>query len=245
MSDIQKLFEGQELSEAFVQKATTLIEAEIELKKQELDEAHQAKVVEMEQLAEQHKEEIQAELEGLSESYIQQELVPQVSKYLTAAVNEWLEENKIAIETGSKVELAESFLKGMVGLVESHDFDLDIEKADRLAEMEQKLDEVKAKLNEAIDDKIELSNLVTEMTKYNLIAEQVVDLAESQSEKIFKAAKSVEFKSEEQYSQAIKTLKESYFPDAKEIEQIVESQGQTKEIITESNSYLDSFVKRL
>jgi len=248
MSKLAKLFEGQELSEEFVTKATAIVEAEIKETETSLTEAYDTKVAELElQTEAKIQDEIIPSLEAMTESYIKDEVMPSVDKYLTATVNEWLEENKLSVESGLKVELAESFLSGMVGLVESHSFEVNTETVDLAESLKVEVTELTAKLNESIDSKIDTAKELEEMKKAKIVSEVSLELTESQKEKLVLVSESVSFKTEDQFESAMKDLLESYFPAGRETETIVESVVKNTEVITESheNSYLSSLTSGL
>ncbi|MDX1532710.1 MAG: hypothetical protein R3230_00730 [Nitrosopumilaceae archaeon] len=240
---IKALFEGQELSTDFQEKATSIVENMLAEKETEIKERVEA---EQKEIFESQIDEKIKELEGLSESYIQDEVIPMISKYLTAAVNEWQEENKIAIESGVKVELAESFLKGLVGLAEDHNLTVP-DGADSIVEKTQKeLDEVKSKLDSQIEKTVELKEALEEQTKSIVIDRVCSELTESQKEKFSTYVESVSFKDESQFENAITELRESYFPKKPDADQIDEGETNTVDTqINESDDYSSSYLKSL
>lgn len=250
---VKALFEGQELSEEFKTKAGSIIESMLNEKEAEIRESVEK---EQKELFESQIAEKTAELEELSEKYMAEEVIPTISKYLTAAVNEWQEENKLAIESGTKVELAESFLKGFVGLAESHNLEVP-EGADSIVEKNQKeLEEVKTKLDELTEKNVELKEALDEQTRSIVIDRVCSDLTESQKEKFVTYSESVEFKSEEQFESAVSQLKESYFPKAdldnknniNENDDSNKNLNENQEQIDEgeeNDPYLQSFLKGL
>lgn len=202
---IDALFEGQDLSEEFKVKATAIIAAAIDETRTELTAKMQ----------EQMDEKLQArivELEAEAERYIAEEIVPQVDKYLTAAVTEWAKENVVALEESAKVELAESFLTGLVGLAESHNLNIPQGTFDKVATLEQRIVEMRDELNASIDRTIELQNENKEFVRTSIIQKVTADLSESQVEKIVAVGAKVEFVTADQFTDAVKSLVESYFP---------------------------------
>lgn len=202
---IDALFEGQDLSEEFKVKAKAIIEAAIDETRTELTT----------KLQEESDQRLQArigELEAEAERYIAEEIVPQVDKYLTAAVTEWAKDNVVAIEESAKVELAESFLTGLVGLAESHNLNIPQGTFDKVTELEQRIVEMRDELNANIDRNIELQNENKAFVRNSIIQKVTSDLSESQVEKIVAVGAKVEFVSEEQFTDAVKSLVESYYP---------------------------------
>jgi len=195
--DVEALLQGEELSEEFQAKAKTIFEAAINSKvatiKEEL-EAENAKKLE---------EETEA-LRG--------EITERTDSYLEYVSSEWLEENKLAVDTGLKAELSESFMTGMKSLFEEHYVQIPEEKYDVLESMVNKLDEMEGKLNEQIDKNVALNKRLSESKSDGILSEVSEGLAITQKEKLASLAESVEFVSETDYREKLVTLRESYFP---------------------------------
>ena len=195
--DIQALLEGEELSEEFQNKARTIFEAAIRTKLSEIKE--QVKVSYEEKLVEEV-------------ASIKEELKDRVDSYLEYVADEWVQENKIAIEHGLKSEMTESFLEGMRGLFEEHYVTIPEEKYDVIESMVDKLDEMEGKLNEQIEKNIALNKRLAESVSDVVFAEVTDGLAQTQKDKLAGLVDNVEFESETAYREKLETLKESYFP---------------------------------
>ena len=198
--DVNALLGGEELSEEFKEKAKTIFEAAINAKvagiKEELEAQYQEKLA----------EEIEAAKESLAE---------RVDSYLEYVADEWFEENALAVETGLKSEMTESFLEGMKGLFEEHYVTIPEDKYDVLESMVEKLDDMETKLNEQIEKNISLNGRLSEATADGILDQVSEGLAQTQKEKLASLSESVEFESEGQYREKLETLKESYFSDKK------------------------------
>ena len=195
--DIQALLEGEELSEEFQNKARTIFEAAIRTKLSEIKE--QVKVSYEEKLVEEV-------------ASIKEELKDRVDSYLEYVADEWVQENKIAIEHGLKSEMTESFLEGMRGLFEEHYVTIPEEKYDVIESMVDKLDEMEGKLNEQIEKNIALNKRLAESVSDVVFAEVTEGLAQTQKDKLAGLVDNVEFESETAYREKLNTLRESYFP---------------------------------
>ena len=198
--DVNALLGGEELSEEFKEKAKTIFEAAINSKvavvKEELEAQYQEKFA----------EEVEAAKESLAE---------RVDSYLEYVADEWFEENALAVETGLKSEMTESFLEGMKGLFEEHYVSIPDDKYDVLESMVEKLDDMETKLNEQIEKNISLNGRLSEATADGILDQVSEGLAQTQKEKLASLSESVEFESEGQYREKLETLKESYFSDKK------------------------------
>jgi outer membrane protein OmpA-like peptidoglycan-associated protein len=199
--DINALIAGEELSEEFQEKARTIFEAAINAKVAQIKEQLEA------QNAEKFAEEVAAAKESLAE---------RVDSYLEYVSDEWFEENSLAVESGLKTEMTESFLAGMKGLFEEHYVTIPEDKYDVLESMVEKLDDMETKLNEQIEKNITLNGRLAESVADSVLDQVSEGLASTQKEKLASLSESVEFESEEQYRGKLETLKESYFNSKKE-----------------------------
>ena len=197
--DINALIAGEELSEEFQEKARTIFEAAIKSRIGELKE----------ELAKEYEQSLTEEITSIKE-----ELEDRTDAYLEYVAEEWLEENKLAVEHGLKTEMTESFLTGMKSLFEDHYVTIPEEKYDVINNMVDKLDEMEDKLNEQINKNIALNKRLAESVSDVILADISEGLALSQKDKLASLAKNVEFDSEETYREKLGTLKESYFPSA-------------------------------
>ena len=140
-------------------------------------------------------------------------LTERVDSYLEYVSAEWLEENQLAVESGLKSEMTESFLSGMRGLFEEHYVNIPEEKYDVVHNMVEKLDEMETKLNEQIEKNINLNKRLAESVADGILDQVSEGLAQTQKEKdLASLSESVEFESEEEYREKLEMIKESYFP---------------------------------
>jgi len=196
-ADVSALLGGEELSEEFQKKAKTIFEAAISSKISSIKE----------QLEADHIKAIQEETEALKG-----ELTERVDGYLEYVADEWLQENQIAVDTGLKAELSESFMTGLKGLFEEHYVTIPEDKYDVLESMVNKLDDMELKLNEQIDKNVALNKRLAESTSDGIFGEVTEGLAVTQKDKLESLAESVEFESEADYREKLVTLREAYFP---------------------------------
>ena len=93
------------------------------------------------------------------------------------------EENQVAIDTGLKVELTESFITGLKGLFDDHYIDVPEGKEDVLESMNVSLREMEDRLNEQIEANVKLSNRISEFSREGIVAEMSEGLTDTQKEK--------------------------------------------------------------
>ena len=196
-ADVKALLEGEELSEEFQNKAKTIFEAAIKSKLADVRESVKA------EYEEQLVEEVAA---------IKSELEDRVDSYLEYVADEWMADNQIAVESGLKSEMTDSFLTGMKSLFEEHYVSVPEDKYDVIESMVDKLDEMEGKLNEQIEKNVALNRRLAESSADVVFGEVTEGLATSQKEKLATLVENVEFESETDYREKLVTLKESYFP---------------------------------
>jgi len=143
---------------------------------------------------------------------IKEELKDRVDSYLEYVADEWIAENQLAVESGLKEEMTESFISGMKSLFEEHYVTIPEEKYDVIESMVDKLDEMEGKLNEQIEKNIALNKRLAESVSDVVFAEVTDGLAQTQKDKLAGLVENVEFESETAYREKLETLKESYFP---------------------------------
>ena len=195
--DLTALLEGEELSEEFQNKARTIFEAAIKTKISEVKS----------ELQEQYEKTIVEEV-----SSVKAELAERVDAYLEYVSDEWMSENKLAVEAGLKTEMTDSFLTGMKSLFEDHYVTIPEEKYDVLNSMVEKLDEMEGKLNEQINKNVALNKRLAESTSDVILADVSEGLAVTQKDKLATLAENVEFDGEDNYREKLVTLRNSYFP---------------------------------
>jgi len=195
--DLTALLEGEELSEEFQNKARTIFEAAIKTKISEVKS----------ELQEQYEKTIVEEVAS-----VKAELAERVDAYLEYVSDEWMSENKLAVEAGLKTEMTESFLEGMKSLFEDHYVTIPEEKYDVLNSMVEKLDEMEGKLNEQINKNVALNKRLAESTSDVILADVSEGLAVTQKDKLATLAENVEFDGEDNYREKLVTLRNSYFP---------------------------------
>ena len=194
--DVAALVDGEELTEEFKQKAATIFEAAVMNRvKQEvakLDEAYEAKLSE--------------QVEGIKEG-----LVEKVDGYLDYVVEQWMEQNEIALERGMKSEILEGFVSGLKGLFEEHYIDIPEEKFDVLGTLEEQVSDLTTKLDEQFAANVSLK---ADLAKYQVeqaIAALSEGLAETDKEKFHALVEELEFDGIESFEKKAQTIRESYF----------------------------------
>lgn len=196
--DVADLFVGNDLSEDFKSKATTILEAAVE-----------ARVI---QETARLEEEFEAQLE---EAIVAKslELEEQIDSYLDAVIAEWKEENKIAIDSSLRTEVMESFLSGLKNLCVEHYIDFPEDKVDVVEGLVAKVTDAESATNDAINENIELKKKIAELESARVMESVTKGMTAVQAEKFAALASTVEFADSEDYSAKLETIKESFFKD--------------------------------
>jgi len=196
-ADVDALMMGEDLSEEFREKATTIFEAAVVSRLNE----------EMERVHNEYAATLAEEVEG-----IKTDLAEQVDEYLTYAVQQWINNNELSIENGLKAEIAESIVAGLKQVFVENHIEVPDEKVDIVEEMVSELDSMETKLNEQIEANVELTKTIGAYIKNGIVNEISEGLASTEKEKLHGLAEGVEFEDEESFRNKVGMLKESYFP---------------------------------
>ena len=199
--DIDALTAGEELSPEFKSKASTIFEAAV-----------QAKVNQVVLTKEQELEEsMQGRLQEELQSY-QEEIVEKVDNYLNYVSEEWVKDNKLAIEKGIRSELTEGFLVGLKDLFTEHYITIPEEKVDVVDDLFGKVEDLEKELNEQVSKNVEVQSELTKIKKEKVLSSLTKDLTETQKEKVAELAENVVAEDAEDYETKVEVLKENYFP---------------------------------
>jgi len=218
--DVDAMFAGQELSEEFKQRVTTIFEAAVIARA----------VAVVEELEEQI-------LESAAESVeeIKLELEEQMSAYASYVAKEWLAENQLAVQAGLKAEIMEEFIDGLRGLFVEHNINIPDEQVDVVEAMAEEVAELQEQLNAALNVNVELMEAINEATKESIVYSVCEGLTATQAEKVKALAEGVEFTTEGEYQDKVELIKESYF-NGKVKQPNVHSSVAVKEVLAEQSS---------
>jgi hypothetical protein len=195
--DIEAMLSGENLSEEFKGKASMIFEAAVNSR--------------VEMIAEELEEKFTEQFEETVE-LVKEDFAEKLDSYLDYVVENWMEENTLAVEKGLRSEIVEDFIGALKNVFVEHYIDIPEDRVDVVEELVSKVEELEDTVNEHIEKNIELKKKLYEHEKQEAIHAVCEGLTLSQAEKIKSLAKSVEFVSEEDFSDKLETIKESYFP---------------------------------
>ena len=193
---LNALFESTDATPEFVEKFKVIFEAALSEKVSLIEQS----------IIEASKEVIQENIETITES-----LTDHMDQYLSYVVEEWMQENKLAIESGFRTEIAENFIMGLKELFENSFIDVPQEKYDVLDDLFSVNSDLETQLNHTLKENIDLKNKVLAHECAESFVELSRGLADTEVEKLAKLSENIEFNSVDQYRQKIDLLRESYF----------------------------------
>lgn len=197
---ISAMLEGVDLSEEFKSKVSLVFEAAVR-------EATKARVDEAVSTLE---EEFETRLvESVDEAM--EEIVENLDSYLDYVVDQWMKENEVAIESGIKVEMAESLMDGLREMFAQHNIDIDEETLDVVTGLEEQVNELQETANEVINENIALAKEVAALKAERVFEEISEGLTVSQKERLKSLSEKLDNEDLDTYKDDLNTLKESFF----------------------------------
>ena len=203
--DLNALVESEAtLSEEFKTKTAIIFEAAVKAKLSSeidrLEESYQAELA----------EEIQA---------TKTDLVEKVDSYLNYVVEQWMEDNKVAIQQGLRTEIAEGFMTKLKDLFTESYIEVPESKVDLVDELAQANEELEEQFNQAMAKSLDLAEQLESLKRDAIIREHARDLAETQVEKLKTLVEDIDFEDADTFASKVKTIKESYFTKKSETAQ--------------------------
>ena len=239
---VEQIFAGEELSEDFKNKVSALIEAviadRVSKHKAKLDEKFELVKVELVQSTLTESEELK---EGL---------VDKIDGYLDYVVEQWMENNELALERGIRGELFESFMTGMKNLFEEHHVNVSDDQLDVIQEMRSEMEELTNRLDEMTEQNVELMQVIKEVERQSQIAEAAEGLSDLDVEKFKILAEELVFEDGESFARKLDVVRENFFSktESKKLnEGVLDTNTQiiTEEVDVKTNSVMDTYARIL
>lgn len=226
------IFEGTELSEESIGNLSILFESAIGA---EVNKRVRATTKRLQEEKELEVAAAKAELEE------------QADQYLTYAVNEWAEKNRVALRHSVKVDIMESFIGGLRKLFLEHNFNIpegDIAKVDEQAEEISKL---KARLAESTKETAKVKQALDEAQRKIAFTELTEGMSTLDKEKMRELVEGKTYSSAEAFANGAKIIKEGYFTK-KALKMVAEEApiiSEDKEIPSPRKKAQDDYMSRL
>jgi len=227
--DLEKISEALELSEENADKARNIFKAAVTSKVSEIKE----------QLESEYSNNLKTSIEN-----VKGDLAEAVDKYLSYCAEEWTKENELAIERGLRSEMTDNFIDGLKTLFVEHYVEVPEDKYDVIDELANRLDEMEEKLDGEVHKNMEIVEENESLKRQNVVREACLDLSESQKEKMISLSEGVDYKDTEDFAEKVSELKEAYFPSDEVIaEETVVEEG-TGEFSSEEETVLNPEMTR-
>jgi hypothetical protein len=228
--DVEAMFNNEELTEEFKEKASVLFEAAVNAKV----------IAEMARLEEEYTEAITEELKVFSE-----ELTDKLDAYLDYVVENWISENEVAIESTLRNELMEEFIGGLRNLFSEHYINVPESKIDVIESLSSRVEDLESKLDEQITENNEMKVIISEVAIKEVFDELSEGLVLTQQEKFKSLAEGIEFDGDiEVYEKKLRIIKETYFNNDKKTVSSNLQEETFEENIDENTKSVDPQVNR-
>jgi hypothetical protein len=218
------------LSEEFKAKTALIFEAAVKAKLSE----------EVDRLEEAYKTELAEEIAATKE-----DLVEKVDSYLNYVVEQWMEDNKLAIQAGLRTEIAEGFMSKMKDLFVESYVEVPESKVDLVDELAQANEELEEAFNDAMSKALKLAEEVESFKRAAIIREASKDLAETQVEKLTSFVENIEFEDEDTFAEKVKIIRETHFAKKTAESVIVEDTEEDTDNSVEISSQMAQYLEAL
>jgi hypothetical protein len=188
--------DNSSLDEEFQSKAATIFEAAVKTKVS----------AEIDRLEEQYTVSLQEQT-----ATIKAELVEKVDGYLNYVVENWMEENRVAIDAGLRTEISESFMKALKGVFVEHYIEVPESKVDMVDELAEQVVELEQQLYKETEANIRLTESIEKLQRSEIIVEASKDLAQTEVEKLKGLIEDFDFEDVDTFTKKVNTIRESYF----------------------------------
>ena len=222
------------LSEEFKEKTTIIFESAMKAKLAE----------EIETLEEHYASELAEEI-----ATTKSDLVEKVDSYLNYVVEQWMEDNKLAVQTGLRTEIAETFMNKLKDVFLESYIEVPEDKVDLVDELAEQVEELEEALNARTEEALEQAKAIEDFTRSAIVAEAAKDLPDTQAEKLAGLVDSIDFEDDETFAKKVATVKEAHFA-APAVESTiaeetdVDAEADTEEVSATMATYLSAIRKQ-
>lgn len=208
------------LSEEFKEKTATLFNVAVSARLSE----------EKQKLEEKYISDLAEEVEG-----IRSELVEKIDGYLNYVVEQWMEQNELAVETGLRTEIAESFISQLQQVFVEHYIEVPEGKEDLIDDLAEQVEELEGKLQETTEKSVKLAEEVETLRRAEIVREASEGLAATEAEKLQSLVESIEAEDAEDFAKKVAIVKEAHFKKDSVVEatsEVSEDSSLTEETTT-------------
>jgi hypothetical protein len=206
------------LSEAFRSKASSLFESAVKTKLAK----------EVSRIEENYQTQLEEEVTKVASS-----LSEKVDSYLSYVVKTWMEENKVAIESGLRSEIAENFIAALKNVFKESYIEVPEGKENLVDTLTKNVASLEGQLMKATESNMKLNESVGELKRKQILAEASVGLASTEAVKLNSLTAEIDFEDAETFTKKVRSIKESFF------RKVVKAKVQTEETVALNESGSD------
>lgn len=220
---------NENLSDEFKEKAKVIFEAALAEHSKEL----RAKFIKEFRTREKNlKNSFNKQVKDLKESLIKEQAAL-VDGYLSEAIDTWIAENSVILESNVKTELTEEFIDGLKNLFQEHYIEVPAEKFDLVKAQEEKIKQLEESVSEYKAKSLKNLKEAKKLKCESIINKATSGMTEVDKAKFIKLVESVDFGSIDQFERKVKTLKESYTTKSRSVKEQVLTENRSKRVETE------------
>jgi len=220
---------NEDLSDEFKEKAKVIFEAALAEHSKEL----RAKFIKEFRTREKNlKNSFNKQVKDLKESLIKEQAAL-VDGYLSEAIDTWIAENSVILESNVKTELTEEFIDGLKNLFQEHYIEVPTEKFDLVKAQEEKIKQLEESVSEYKAKSLKNLKEAKKLKCESIINKATSGMTEVDKAKFIKLVESVDFGSIDQFERKVKTLKESYTTKSRSVKEQVLTENRSKRVETE------------
>jgi hypothetical protein len=206
------------LSEAFRSKASSLFESAVKTKLAK----------EVSRIEENYQTQLEEEVTKVASS-----LSEKVDSYLSYVVTTWMEENKVALESGLRTEIAENFIGALKNVFKESYIEVPEGKENLVDTLTKNVASLEGQLMKATESNMKLNESVGELKRKQILAEASVGLASTEAVRLNSLTAEIDFEDAETFTKKVQSIKESFF------RKVVKAKVQTEETVALNESGSD------
>lgn len=196
-ADLDELVKSEAtLSEGFKEKSALIMETAIKTKLKE----------EVTRLEEYYEALLEETVEDLYE-----DLVEKIDGYLNHVVENWMQENELAISNGLRTEIAEGFMNNLKDLFIESYIEVPEERVNLVDDLSEQVEELEAENNRLVDNMISMKEELEAYKRESIIFEMSSGLADTQIDRLVELSEAIDFDDEDSFRNKIALVKETYF----------------------------------
>jgi hypothetical protein len=224
------------LSESFRSKASELFESAVKTKLAE----------EVSRIEENYRSQLDEETTKIASS-----LSEKVDSYLSYVVGTWMEENKVAIESGLRTEIAENFISALKNVFTESYIEVPQGKENLVDTLNKNVASLEEQLMKATESNMKLNESVNALKRDQILAEASVGLASTEAVKLTTLSEEIDFEDAESFTKKVQSVKESYFrknvkkSKENEVETVLNESGQEIELTPVMAAYSSAITRTL